>query len=185
MIIGLCGRAGAGKDLVAKIVTENHPDYKQYALAQPIKEACNMLFGWDERHSYGELKEVEDPFWGFSPRHAYQTLGTEWGREQLRGDLWIKRAEMVYRNVGNLIISDVRFENEAEFIFREGGYLIQIDRPNQKNIELNTHVSEAGVYHMLRPEDFVLINDGSIPELRESVNQIMSQIEGNRVPCTH
>ena len=79
MIIGLSGKSGAGKDTVANFIQEQRlggKTWDRYAFASPIKDACNLIFGWDHRHSFGHLKEVVDENFGISPRYAYQTLGT-------------------------------------------------------------------------------------------------------------
>ena len=53
------GCAGAGKDTVANFMKERDEQWETYALAGPIKEIINRLFGWDISHSEGNLKEVE------------------------------------------------------------------------------------------------------------------------------
>lgn len=61
-IIGVAGYARSGKDSVCEFIQEELKELAissfRYALADPIKYQVNQLFGWDERHSYGELKEV-------------------------------------------------------------------------------------------------------------------------------
>lgn len=173
MLIGIHGRARAGKDSIATVIKEAFP-FEKYSFAAPIKDACNLIFGWDQRHADGELKEVVDPFWGFSPRHAYQTLGTEWGRRLLRDDLWIRRCEMLNQKGMNLVIPDVRFPNELEFIRKQGGVMIFVRRPATGNeISLNTHASEAGLWHLIKPEDVVIDNDGTPEDL---VRKVVTQI---------
>lgn len=55
----LVGRARSGKDTAAKFLIEAGIVSRSYAFAEPIKKCVNALFGWDERHADGELKEVE------------------------------------------------------------------------------------------------------------------------------
>lgn len=177
MIIGIHGRARAGKDSIANVIKEAFP-FEKYSFAAPIKQACNLIFGWDERHSDGPLKEVVDPFWGFSPRHAYQTMGTEWGRKLLRDDLWVKRCEMLNQNGANLIVPDVRFPNELDFIRNQSGIMIFVKRPAEGNeISLNTHASEAGLWHLMNEHDIVIDNNGSSEDLfKKVVTQIFPHI---------
>lgn len=52
------GNARCGKDTFADEMIAANPQWKKYAMAQPIKEVINGLFGWDERHSEGHLKET-------------------------------------------------------------------------------------------------------------------------------
>ena len=69
MIIGIAGYARHGKDSTADAIVK-YFGFKKYALADVMKDACRIIFGWDERHLYGELKDVVDPRFGVSPRHA-------------------------------------------------------------------------------------------------------------------
>lgn len=160
-LIGLAGAARSGKDTAGKILSEL-TGYPTYALASPIKQVCNELFGWDDRHSNGDLKEKQDAFWGISPRYAYQTLGTEWGRNLIRDDIWLVRALMKYHEFGSLIITDVRFQNEAHFIREQGGLIIHIQRDGVSPVL--AHSSEAGVDF---DESDVLVSNNSTIEILE------------------
>ena len=107
---------------------------------------------------------------GKSPRDLLRTLGTEWGREHVRADLWVWRArqriQAAHRAGATVVaICDVRFENEVEFIRNElGGQVWWIDRPG---LGCGDHVSDKSV----RPLDCerVIRNDGTIDELRAAV----------------
>ena len=59
-LIGIQGIAGAGKDLVGKMLY-NKVHAHIYHFADPIKQSVNALFGWDDRHTDGDVKEVVDP----------------------------------------------------------------------------------------------------------------------------
>lgn len=144
MLIGLAGLARSGKDTAGGYFG-NSLDIETYALAQPIKETVNSLFSWDERHSDGDLKEVDDPELGFSPRKAYQLFGTEFGRG-LRDDLWIRLANRKYEMLGGLIVTDIRFNNEANWIREAGGTIIHIEREDEDVPKIREHESESGVY---------------------------------------
>ena len=56
-LIGLAGEARCGKSSAAGFLKECL-GFEQYALASPIKMLINTLFGWDEKHSEGSLKET-------------------------------------------------------------------------------------------------------------------------------
>lgn len=50
-----------------------------------------------------------------------QTVGTEWGHDMIHRDLWVKVVEQKIRQVRRegatgVVVSDVRFDNEADFI---------------------------------------------------------------------
>jgi hypothetical protein len=168
MLIGLCGAAGCGKDTLAYEFVM-HDAYEQYRMADPIK---NMLMQfhirldtWEDR----EAKEKPIPWLGVSPRYMAQTLGTEWGREMIHPDIWVKLAQGRWAHLnaggkGRLVISDIRFDNEAKWLRDAGGILIKIQRPELLKMDNDTHRSETGVDERLI--DNVVINDGTKDDLR-------------------
>ena len=186
-LIGLSGAARSGKDTVGGYLVEKH-NVKRYAFADPLKRACSEMFGipLEDFHS-DDKKEVVNEFWGFSPRQIAQLLGTEGGRQLFREDLWTKRAELAYlqhkadiehilpQTFGNIdgaagmVITDVRFPNEAEWIKNAGGIVIHIERPGADGIvgEAN-HASEAGYPDELK--DHIILNNGTLEDLFDRVD---------------
>lgn len=174
MIIGMVGKARSGKNTVADMLQQQlGSDVSIYAFADPIKETVNRMFGWDDRHRDGDLKEVVDPEWGFSPRHAYQTFGTEWGRECLRGDLWLYMAKKVCNANRNTIITDVRFLNEADWIRNMGGVLVKVTRPDNQEI-VKSHKSEMEI-DLIR-EDHHILNNAGLQELLDETLYVIDKI---------
>jgi hypothetical protein len=163
MLIGIHGPLDGGKDTVATKLQLLRPEFTRYAFAKPLKEALKLMFGFtDAQLEDRRLKEQVDPFWGFSPRRAMQLLGTEYGRNMLREDIWIKRAEFEVANNAerglSTIITDVRFENEAEWIrSRDDAILIVLEVPGLVRDERYQHASEAGITRSAT--DIVLVND--------------------------
>lgn len=173
MIIGLAGAAGAGKDTVAQFISVNELRchailWQRYAFASPIKEACKRIFNWDGRHENGELKEVVDPFFGVSPRVAYQTLGTEWGRNIINEDIWLLVAEKFTQNHEHVMITDVRFPNEVQWLRKQGGKVLFVHRETS-SVGVEGHASEQGVEPYLIDSDYILHNTGSIADLYSKI----------------
>ena len=173
-LIGVHGPLESGKDTVAKTVVETFPGlYKQYAFAWPIKEACKIIFAFtDEDMNDRQMKERIHPYWGITPRKAMQLLGTEYGRDLINKDLWVMRGESeIKKNADEdkgTIISDVRFENEANIIRSRGGIIIHIVRPDlDKTKENYKHASEGGI--PIQHGDFMLDNSGTLAEFKEAI----------------
>lgn len=92
VMIGLAAKARSGKDTVASMLLE-HPEVATYALADPLKEGCQSLFGLSDQEAWSdEAKELTIPDWGMSPRQMFQRAGTEWLRDHTANH-WLMRAE--------------------------------------------------------------------------------------------
>ena len=167
IIIGLCGRAGSGKDTVRSFLEHKH-DFAGLAFADPIRAMVRELLTSngcsDEYITSRELKEAEIPGLGVSARHMMQTLGTEWARKCLGEDFWLKlsatyMADLRSQGYRHFVVSDVRFANEAEWIRAQGGEIWLIDRPGLPSVR--DHVSECVHFRV----DQVLRNDGTLTRL--------------------
>lgn len=131
-IIGLAGKSKSGKTTLAKELQKQIPMFKIYSFAAPVKE-CALL-----------LKEMfKIPY---ADRIIHQIIGTEMGRgilsKWLNDNIWIYIMDLRlgYTTTPLVIIDDVRFNDEAEFIFSWGGYVFMLDRvENDTNMD---HESE-------------------------------------------
>lgn len=188
LLIGLTGRtgsneiAGCGKDTVADIICK-YLSIKSYGFADPIYDMVKAGFGID-----GKSKEWQDRAKKSAPiewlsaekdtslRCLLETLGTEWGRNMICSDLWTRIAEKrYYESEAGLIIRDVRFENEVDWLDRLGGVLVHIIRPNHFNVEANPN-HPSNIPLGIRNCDKVIMNDGSLEELRDRVLKFISDI---------
>jgi hypothetical protein len=179
-LIGVHGPLDGGKDTVANYIQSKFPEkFGRYAFAGPIKQACMIMFGFTKNQMEDrKLKEAIDPFWGFTPRKTMQLLGTEYGRDMLRDDIWIRRAEMeINKNSTSgrgTIITDVRFENEAAWLRTQpGAMLIYLTVPNLQKDERYQHASEAGI-KLDVSFDKLVTNDkaAGLAQLFQQINKI-------------
>ena len=188
-IIGITGKAGAGKDTFAEYLrtafNKRSIDTVIAWHATPIKKMLDALYeyigeesDWDDR-AWKELAEIM----GITPRTAAQTLGTEWGREIFGPDIWSKIFLRVAKNAKRfwgrdvVICPDVRFDNECRNIDLVGGVIVKIHRGEQDaNFRGGDHSSEAGVssgyitYHVE--------NEASLEELRNQAEALAKHLEG-------
>ena len=168
-LIGIAGRARSGKDTVANFIIAAIGGYR-YSFADPIRAMLAPL-GVDMTDPYWQARKEEPiPALGVSPRRMMQTLGTEWGRNLINPDLWLVMAhQRLLRNGPGMVISDVRFENEAAWIRKHGGRIIHVIRPEAKAVE--AHASEDGI-EML-DTDAQLFNSGTLEELQLTVRELL------------
>lgn len=95
-------------------------------------------------------------------RRFLQALG-EAGRLTFGEDFWINRA-LSDAKADRIVVTDVRYLNEAEAIRAMGGLLIRINRPGRV---ASGHVSETDLLGFEWDEEFD--NNGSIQELQQHV----------------
>lgn len=182
LLIGLTGRAGAGKSTVAAMLADSYACH-QLALADPILEMVHTLFaltGVDGAWATERALKEQPTMLGYSYRHLAQTLGTEWGRG-LSPDFWVRvldlRLAMPELQGENVVISDVRFPNEAAYIHRRGGVLVRVlrDVPAAPSAVMSqataAHASEQ--YSATLPVTHELINNGSLATLEDQVNRLV------------
>lgn len=178
MIIAITGKKRAGKTTAARFLVESH-GFREYAFAEPMKIALMVIFDWDHRHVYGDLKEELDPRWGISPRQALQHIGTEWGQFRLSEAfpefghvtdrrLWVRRFGIIHdraTHCSRWVISDLRFPHELEELRRiDDTVVIKVVRPGFESID--THASEQ--IDEIEP-DYTILNDGTIDQLRSAL----------------
>jgi hypothetical protein len=175
VILGVTGHARHGKDSVAEILVRRC-GYTRVGLADPLKEACRVMFGWTREHTDGAFKETIDPTWGISPRKVMQLLGTEFGQFELSRHeefasttgrcLWTRRALLAAQRAGgDVVIPDVRFHHEADAIRSAGGLIVRVIRTGHPICRL--HASESEMDGILADVEFY--NDGTLADLERKV----------------
>lgn len=170
-MIALTGPAGCGKDTVATRLYRGY-NYERYSFAQPLKDALNVMLDLDPLDWSTHLKEQKLDWLGVSPRQLAQTLGTEWGRDIIHPDIWLKIAgrRLERMNAKKVVIIDCRFENEAAWVRARGGQLWHI-RGRRKD-GVNPHVSESGV--ALADGDIEVDNSGEVFALYEQIDRLVA-----------
>jgi cytidylate kinase len=148
-IVGISGPAGCGKS-TARLTLEQM-GWRHVSMAGVLKSMARVFFESaglnDEVCINGRLKETPlQEIGGVSPRHVMQTLGSEWGRDLIAHDIWVQIAKsqcVSFMSKGfDVVIDDIRFENEAEMVRSLGGSVVKIT--GRGGIS-GVHVSEMGV----------------------------------------
>lgn len=157
-IVGLTGAAGSGKSTIA-VALQAKGLFTRMSFGHGLKRVAGFIFGFSYEQLYGEEREVTDERYGFSPRYVLQYLGTEVFR-MMYANVWIDVLKRTADEMGvkRIVIDDLRFENEADFVHSLGGIVILIDTPpmaSNLTDDRQTHVSEAGV----KQYDYLVTND--------------------------
>ena len=181
-LLGLAGRAGCGKSTIAQALVDRGLA-QRVRFAGPLKDGL-VAMGLSREQVDGALKETPSHLLcGATPRHAMQTLGTEWGRNMIGPDVWVRltmhRVDDLLASGVNVIIDDVRFDNEAKAIRERDGQLITLSRGptpatagrlrtlrQRLRARVNgTHASEIG----LTVRTVKVHNDGTIADAVDEV----------------
>lgn len=181
MIIGITGHKRSGKDTTYQIIQQIYPYAERRAFADKLKQSAAALLGIP-------VEEIErlktDPSYHLTVQHFnvfeyspiaqmnvrtfLQRYGTEAHREVFGEDFWLEqclpRDEMSnYLDHKKLIVvTDVRFDNEASWIIRMGGDIWSLNRDAVKD-ESDEHASEVPV-----DGDYVSVkidNNGTLDDL--------------------
>lgn len=169
-LIGITGKAGSGKDTVADYLVSEH-GYTKISFAAILKNMLRVA-GLPEPANRDDKEKIVDGF-EFSWRDAAQKLGTEWGRS-LDTNIWVKLTMNSLDPFKKYVISDVRFDNEAEAV-RKSGCLIHLTGREIDMGELSNHPSEAGV--SFHNTDYLIYNSGSKEALYTVAEEILSDLK--------
>lgn len=141
--------------------------YVRVPFADTLKQMVVVLLS-----DLGYTKE-EAEFYGVSVRHLLQTLGTEWGRQCVRDDVWLRVWTAKVQRLTHVVVDDVRFLNEAELIRSLGGEVWQLRRAEAERAQALQvgHASEGSLDawpHFAR----YIANDGTIDQLLDAVTAL-------------
>ena len=194
MIVGVTGHARHGKDSIGNILRDEY-GFRKYAFADQLKSmalALNPLIpvqpprddlqeavyvtrladlvsrrGWETAKMLDEV------------RRFLQVLGTEGVRGHLGEDAWIRALERRIDEDAaaedaspNIVITDVRFPNEAKAIRDRGGEIWRVRRYGFDNGLGTDHDSERFVDYL--PAKYTLVAK-DLSDLRRQVMQVMER----------
>lgn len=177
--IALIGKARSGKDTIASRLVGEH-GYTRVAFADKLKEAVlrtdpyvNFLFSSGHERLSHLLRRVG----GWEPaKEMYpevRRLLQQYGQSVRRIDpaFWVNAAmrEIDYlRNaVRPVVVSDVRYANEAHALLDAGFRFVRVVRPGTGG---DPHVSENELNDWMT--DWIVYNDGTVDDLHRHVDRM-------------
>jgi len=186
-LLAIGGPARSGKDTIGKHLRDRH-GYVIGKFTSPIRAMITTLYLYAgatqqeiEEYMDGAKKEEIHPVIGASYRHMAQQLGATWGRDSIRQDLWVDmafNATRIARDMGyDVVITDLRYPNEAEAVKDAGGFILLVDRPALKakgralDEQAASHESENYFDEIRKLADETLINDSDLFDLKRKVDR--------------
>lgn len=183
--VGLIGKARSGKDTVGQRLGRTYA-YTRVAFADPLKDMAlrlNPIVGTDNDTLAvpGErLRDVVD-FWGWERakdelpevRRVLQNIGQ--GVREHDEDFWVRVAlrKIDAAEKWNLpvVVTDVRYENEARALRDRGFALIRVTRPGTGAGENATHDSETELDTWAT--SLTIANTGTLDDLNRIVDSLL------------
>lgn len=170
-IVGILGKKGHGKDTVGAMVAEQ-TGWELDSFAAPLRKFSYEMFGISHETYNAVISGL-----GMTGRQFLQEVGTRVMRE-IDSDQWIRALAHRLKSSGNrgrLILTDVRFPNEVQFVKANGGLLLHVVRPDRHDTD--SHISESGVSTSL--VDYSICNCGDVLELQKKVEKFVWWCNGN------
>lgn len=166
MIITFSGKASAGKTTAADILLDHCGYSYRTSFAAKLKELVQRVYGLSYNQvTLPELKSVVDSRWGMSPREIMERVGD--ALRAVHPESWIR--SLTVSLAVDFTVDDVRFPNEVDYIRSLGGYVVRIEREGARAVGgVPGHASDS-VLDSYRAFDGIIVNDGSIEELRTKV----------------
>ena len=178
-ILGLIGPAGCGKDTVAGILAKY--GYERIASADTMKEDAMRYFDIQpvelERYKNDKLNisyvnEFDETFnvGKFSIRQFLQVYGMDM-RYRFGDDYWIDRSvnsKISERGEdAKIVITDVRFQNEIDYIKSRNGSVAFISGRSKLTGKHKKHISEAlaNSEEIQKQVDFIIDNSDTLKNL--------------------
>lgn len=182
VLIALCSPAMfSGKTTVADHLC-NSRNFTKLSFATTLKQMTETFLHHTgmsplerTQRVYGSRKEEVIPSLGVTTRHIMQTIGTEWGRDCIDPDVWVRvtlsKAANLMKHGNSVVIDDLRFPNEYDAIHAAGGDTWRIVRPDARVTV--SHASEGQLDGVQMPEIF---NGGTIQDLHAEVDRLLSRL---------
>ena len=178
--------------LATELNKVSYPAYVMMAFAHELKTKCQADFDLTYEQLWGDDKEIYDqryPKMRGAPPYClgnrddgkgleFMEERKHWTAREIMQDygaffrsidseFWIKNLFRVAedKEYTNVIVTDVRYKNEADYIIDNGGYVIRVDRENKDDVHNMAHPSEVELDDYKR-FDFVVNNSGTLEDLK-------------------
>ena len=184
--IVLCGKRRCGKDTVAEYLASRH-GFVNMKIAARLKEVTKVLFGLDDAHVEGALKDEVHPGLRVAPRALLQWLGTDVMQFQLQNVLpdvgrrfWITdlvrrmREKRGLEGAQPIVVSDARFMHEVDCLREAFPDMVLIRIVRDDFHSPSGHVSETEVDSVM--PDHVISNSGTLSDLHQRVEMLMERL---------
>ena len=187
-LVGMIGKKRAGKDTFAAELLDWF-GYRRVAFADPLRNTLLDLDPWiAETNRLGGHARTRRLSW------IVEELGWELAKEEIPEvrrlmqahghairthvdpTVWLSaamaKAQVLRADGEPVVITDCRYQNEADAIKAAGGVLVRVVRPGQADGD--RHITEVDLDE--RETDYVVQNDGTLEDLRRQARLVAEWI---------
>lgn len=189
MLFGMVGVSGSGKDQCAKFLIKNH-GFVRVSFADALKRVVQEVFDFSDEQMHGVDKNTKDLRYEMpsgellTARQALQLVGTQ-GFRAACPDIWamvaLRKAKEYNAQGVPVVITDVRFKNECEWVKEAGGAIVKLQRASTLDTGLAQHASETELQTF--PEsyfDYTIDNRfTTLADLEAAVTAVYLKCESN------
>jgi len=202
-LIGISGKIASGKDTFAELLaTELTGKVERHALADNLRliieiisgismtttHKINEPFSNEIRNYSQDQKNIIIDKYNKTIGETLQLVGTELFRDGYDVDIWVKslfssKLEEKLNEGKIIVIPDVRFINEADYILQKGGYLIRLEgdpiKIRENSSRNQNHISETNLDNYDKFHK-IIYNNKDIQNLKNIVNDLIFELELNK-----
>jgi hypothetical protein len=132
ILVGISGKRGTGKSTLGNIL-QSHYGFKHLGFAQELKRRIQRDFPLTHEDTDGSRKELGNPLiGGFTPRELMIEYGNFF--RKFDANYWVDACLEDALRSPKVVVSDVRYSNEADRIRDLGGIVVRLERPAELNI---------------------------------------------------
>jgi hypothetical protein len=180
-LIGIAGTQRVGKNVIAEFI-KPELNREVVGIADLLKSVTILAFSLPEHVREGTKDDPMPELDFIAARKLFQVIGSffryeAFARIGISSDLtfWLwglDRVLLKKQKAGQkrFLITDVRHDDECDYIRQCGGLILQVLRPNNPLRDQSGHTSEQGI--TVKP-DYLIINDGSLEELKQKAQTFL------------
>jgi phosphomevalonate kinase len=172
MLIGLLGYARTGKDTMANAML----NFKKKSFAAPLKKEVQKML-------QASKLDPDVDFNVDAYKVKYRPMLVAWGaiKRAEDPDYWIKLLSISPNTLSteDIVITDVRYKNEVDWIKSMGGKVILVARPGYGPANAEEHRSFGEILEKgLKQIDHTIVNDSTIQDLKENTRILVKKLRG-------
>ena len=163
-----------------RLITEIVSGIKMSTTHKINKPFCNEIRNYTQDQKNIVIKQFNKTI-----GETLQLVGTDLFRDNYDTDIWVKSFfnEELYEKLNEgkiIIVPDVRFVNEADYIIQEGGYLIRLEGDpigvRENSLRDLNHISETDLDDYTNFSKIIYNDKKDIESLKKVVNDLIFEL---------